>query len=321
MPQHAQNEGVAPTKWQVMLGNFQTAADRLKFVGSTYPADGTGEKLSSSGYCISNANFGGGEIECLVRFNDRVASDETDYEASIIVGYDPASTELITAGLGGAGSLSKFHIALFPGLRRGAGWSMVAQTPFAERDISQPYRLKVRLIGSALDLFADDVHVISHNLSGALPARQSGVFARSSTGVTFEEYKIKPSRKRAFVVMQFTPEYNDLYAQVIRPVAESVGLECIRADEFAGPGIIISDIERQIHECDVVIAEITPENCNVFYEVGYAHATGKPTILIAQRGKVLPFDVSAFRTLFYENTIVGKHNIELGLRKHLEGIL
>jgi len=70
-----------------------------------------------------------------------------------------------------------------------------------------------------------------------------------------------------------------------------------------------------------VIAEITPANPNVYYEIGYAHALNKPTILIAERATELPFDVSPFRVLFYENTIAGKKRIEEGLRRHLEAIL
>jgi len=56
--------------------------------------------------------------------------------------------------------------------------------------------------------------------------------------------------------------------------------------------------------------------------LGYAHALGKPTILLAERGKgPLPFDISGYRVLFYENTIAGKKQVEEGLRKHLTAIL
>jgi nucleoside 2-deoxyribosyltransferase len=47
----------------------------------------------------------------------------------------------------------------------------------------------------------------------------------------------------------------------------------------------------------VVVAEITPVNANVFYELGYAHALGKQTILLAERGRTLPFDVSGYRCI------------------------
>ena len=87
------------------------------------------------------------------------------------------------------------------------------------------------------------------------------------------------------------------------------------------PGIILEDIVRGIVESKVIIAEITPPNQNVFYELGYAHALRKPAILLAEEGKALPFDISGYRCLFYENSIGGKRRIEEGLAKHLNAIL
>jgi hypothetical protein len=107
---------------------------------------------------------------------------------------------------------------------------------------------------------------------------------------------------------------------VIKSVCNEYGLEVLRADEMSFPGTIIADVINQIIESNVVIAEITPDNPNVFYEVGYAHAINKPTILIASRDRKLPFDVSPFRTLFYENTISGKAKIEDNLKRFLESM-
>lgn len=77
---------------------------------------------------------------------------------------------------------------------------------------------------------------------------------------------------------------------------------------------------RAIREADVVIAEVTPVNANVFYELGYAHALGKPTVLLAERGQSLPFDVSGWRAIFYDNTIAGRRQVEEQLRRHLANI-
>lgn len=120
--------------------------------------------------------------------------------------------------------------------------------------------------------------------------------------------------------MQFSAPYNELYVDVIAPVCEEMGLNAVRADDRYGPGVIIQDIERQINEAKIVVADISPVNPNVYYEVGYAHALRKPTVLIAERTTDLPFDVSPFRTLLYENTIAGKNQVEAGLRRHLEAI-
>jgi len=54
--------------------------------------------------------------------------------------------------------------------------------------------------------------------------------------------------------------------------------------------------------------------------LGYAHALGKPTILLAQRGSQLPFDIGSFRVVFYNDTIGGKAEVERNLKKHLEAI-
>jgi len=88
------------------------------------------------------------------------------------------------------------------------------------------------------------------------------------------------------------------------------------------PGVILQDIIRGIVESDVIVADITPtENPNVFYELGYAHALQKPTILLANRQiEKLPFDVSGYRVIFYDDTIGVKRDIEGTLEKHLESI-
>ncbi|GBE30257.1 hypothetical protein BMS3Bbin04_01289 [bacterium BMS3Bbin04] len=120
--------------------------------------------------------------------------------------------------------------------------------------------------------------------------------------------------------MQFSSPYNELYSEVVHPICNEFNIQCKHADETYGPGVIINDIIRQITESRLVIAEISPANANVYYEVGYAHAQNKPTILIAEKGTKLPFDVSPFRVLFYENSIDGKRRIEEGLRKHIEAV-
>jgi hypothetical protein len=106
-------------------------------------------------------------------------------------------------------------------------------------------------------------------------------------------------------------------------MTKQFGLHPYRADHVYGPGSILEDIIQGIETAQIVIAEITPTNENVFYEVGYAHALKKPTILLAEKKdrEKLPFDLSGFRCLFYENSIGGKRKVREGLKKHLQAIL
>jgi len=121
--------------------------------------------------------------------------------------------------------------------------------------------------------------------------------------------------------MQFGEPYDTIYREVVKPGAEDAGFDVLRIDETVGPGLIFEDIKREIGEAKVVIAEITAPNQNVFYEVGCAHALNKPTVLLAQRGRELPFDIRSYRVIFYEDTIGGKPSVEKSLAKHLNSIL
>ena len=51
---------------------------------------------------------------------------------------------------------------------------------------------------------------------------------------------------------------------------------------------------------DLCIVDITGKNANVMYECGRRHETGKPTILMAENGEKLPFDINIMRTIFFD---------------------
>ena len=170
-------------------------------------------------------------------------------------------------------------------------------------------------------MYLDGVNIITTDLPFIISSNQVGLWCSGRNEIIISDFIIQKQKPTAFVVMQFTDPYNELYADVIKPLCEKFGLSVLRADDIYGPGQIIQDIERLIMESTIIIADISPINPNVYYEVGYAHARGKPTILIAEKKTSLPFDVSTFRTLFYENTIAGKSRVEKGLEKHLESVM
>ena len=148
-----------------------------------------------------------------------------------------------------------------------------------------------------------------------------GLYVWGSTKVSFKDLIIDGGRPKCFVVMQFGKPYDVYWEEVIRPVARRAGFDAVRADDIYGPGAILQDIIRQIVDSAVIIAEITPANVNVFYELGYAHALGKPTILLANRNsEKLPFDISGYRVAYYSDSIGGKADIESALLKHLKSI-
>jgi len=170
-------------------------------------------------------------------------------------------------------------------------------------------------------LSVDGVRVLEHILEMPLPEGQLGVSTWGEHKIEFQDVIVQPEAGTAFVIMQFTSEYQELYSDVIKPVVEKFALNAYHAGEVFRPGIVLEDIVQGIVESKLIIAEITPPNQNVFYELGYAHALRKPAILLAEEGKALPFDISGYRCLFYENSIGGKRKVEEGLVKHLSAIL
>lgn len=179
------------------------------------------------------------------------------------------------------------------------------------------FKVKIESIGSVLTLSINDVPVVA-----SIQSLRKNI-VRFTIGdnhpVELKNINITPRKPVAFIVMQFTEEYNNLYKEVIKPICEEFGFDVERADEFYTSTPILSDIVKSIKNSSIIIAEITPDNPNVFYEVGYAHAINKPTILLSDKKREkLPFDISGFRTLFYENSIAGKTQVEKSLRKYLQ---
>ena len=66
---------------------------------------------------------------------------------------------------------------------------------------------------------------------------------------------------------------------------------------------MLDRIYNQIAKADIVIADMTGRNANVFYEVGYAHALGKRTILLTQNSNDIPFDLKHFPHIIYGNKL------------------
>jgi len=105
-------------------------------------------------------------------------------------------------------------------------------------------------------------------------------------------------KKLVFVLTPFHPDYEAAYERVAG-VCRSIGLTCLRGDEEHVTGDILSHILRLIVKARLVIANADGRNPNVFYELGIAHALGKPTLIIAASQADLPFDVRSARIIFW----------------------
>lgn len=99
--------------------------------------------------------------------------------------------------------------------------------------------------------------------------------------------KGSPERKRA----------DEVYEYIVVPVLENHELPVVRADLDPTPGQVTAQIMRHLLESDVVIADLTGRNPNVYYELGVAHAFVKPVVIMVDKASTLTFDTQNERVI------------------------
>ena len=132
------------------------------------------------------------------------------------------------------------------------------------------------------------------------------------------QQSFRPRPTRIFVAMPFTRALNDVYLLGVREVAERLGCVVERADEVEHNGYIVSVVQERVRTSDILIADTTARNPNVFYEVGYAHALGKATVLICQEGEDIPFDIKAVNHIIYGSIVELREKLERRLHSMLK---
>jgi hypothetical protein len=133
--------------------------------------------------------------------------------------------------------------------------------------------------------------------------RESDIGAGRSGHEMAEMTTTKP-KPFCFVLMPFDSKFDDVYQLGIKEACAKAGAYCERVDEQIYQETILERIYNQIAKADFIVADMTGRNPNVFYEVGYAHALGKPTVLLTQNSDDIPFDLKHFPHIVYENRIL-----------------
>lgn len=90
------------------------------------------------------------------------------------------------------------------------------------------------------------------------------------------------------------------FRHLIKPVVEARGYRAMRAHEDDRPGIVTSQVIQRVADADLVVADLTDHNPNVFYELAIRHARQLPLVQVIARDQQLPFDVASMRTVFFD---------------------
>lgn len=87
---------------------------------------------------------------------------------------------------------------------------------------------------------------------------------------------------------------------IIKPIVEEFGYTTIRADQMPEPGVVTSQIIQHLIDADLVIADLTDGNPNVYYELAVRHLFRKPTVQIIHVNQRPSFDVTPQRTISFD---------------------
>ena len=94
---------------------------------------------------------------------------------------------------------------------------------------------------------------------------------------------------------------DQLFRHVILPAAAECGYTQVhRADQLNRTGLITSQIMEHLNRCDLVIADLSDHNPNVFYELAVRHCFLKPAIPLIVYDQSIPFDLIQMRTIKYD---------------------
>jgi hypothetical protein len=114
-------------------------------------------------------------------------------------------------------------------------------------------------------------------------------------------------------------KFKEVLEYVIKAGVKTSGynLQVLRADDIDRAGSFIKDILDSLYSSHVVIADLTEQNPNVFYELGVRHALSPRTILIAQSIDDIPSDLREYRTIVYDTSAKGAAEFSARLTKFL----
>ena len=115
--------------------------------------------------------------------------------------------------------------------------------------------------------------------------------------------------KVCFVITPIGNENSDqrkhsdtILKHLLEPVVREFGIDAVRADKIAKPGIITKQVIEYIAYSRLCVADLSFSNPNAFYELGVRQAFKLSTIQIIRKGDAIPFDVSQGRTIIIDTS-------------------
>lgn len=138
---------------------------------------------------------------------------------------------------------------------------------------------------------------------GGMSLSEAAMLSRHSKGMAVSPVFGRPrqpdERIDVFVLMPFNAKMEKVYTNHIKRMGQDLGLIIRRADDNFTPGPFMEKVWDGICAAQLVLADCTQKNPNVFYEIGMAHTVGKKVVLITRSEKDIPSDIKHYDYIPY----------------------
>lgn len=138
---------------------------------------------------------------------------------------------------------------------------------------------------------------------GGMSLSEAAMLSRSSKGMAVTSVFGRPrqpdEKTDVFVLMPFNAKMEKVYTNHIKKMGEELGLNIRRADDIFTSGPFMEKVWDGICAAQLILADCTEKNPNVFYEIGIAHAVGKKVVLITRADKDIPSDIKHYDYIPY----------------------
>ncbi len=129
------------------------------------------------------------------------------------------------------------------------------------------------------------------------------------------------NRRYCFVIMAFKKDWA-FYTEISKVLEVECGIRCVRADEVPVAGELLLDkVHQLIDNAELVMADLSENRPNLYYEVGYAKARGKRVLIICKRGSEFDVNLHGIERIEYENTRDGLPSFHSELKQHVLALL
>ncbi len=157
---------------------------------------------------------------------------------------------------------------------------------------------------------------------GGMSLSEASMLSRHAKGMAVTPSFGRPNNPNekidVFVLMPFKAKLEKVYTNHIRKIGEELGLVIRRGDEIFAPRPFMEKVWDGICAAQLILADCTEKNPNVFYEIGIAHTVGKKVVLITRSDKDIPSDIKHFDYIIYNYDPEGVETFTKKLKEFLK---